>query len=128
MELAGPGTTSTVCNFVLPLTELMASLPWDEKVILAGHSYGGFCISLAMESFPEKVEVAIYVAAFMPRPEIPPALLLQEVQIQEDGNYDFASTTGCAFLLQVVQKLILNALNNSLPYTAAGVQAYWHGM
>ncbi|XP_030467256.1 methylesterase 10-like [Syzygium oleosum] len=78
MELAGPAAILTLRDFVRPLMELMTSLPQNEKVILVGHSYGGFCISLAMESFPEKVEVAVYVAAFMPRPKIPPALLLQE--------------------------------------------------
>ncbi|XP_030467244.1 polyneuridine-aldehyde esterase-like [Syzygium oleosum] len=31
-----------------------------------------------MESFPERIEVAVYVAAFMPRPRTPPVLLLQE--------------------------------------------------
>lgn len=80
MELAGPDVILTLRDFVRPLMELMTSLPKDEKVILVGHSYGGFCISLAMESFPEKVEVAVYVAAFMPRAKIPPALLLQEVR------------------------------------------------
>lgn len=45
--------------------ELIASLLWDEKVILVGHSYGGFCISLAMDSFPEEIEVAVYVAAYV---------------------------------------------------------------
>ncbi|KAF8012515.1 hypothetical protein BT93_I0618 [Corymbia citriodora subsp. variegata] len=79
MELTGPDTILTIHDFARPLTELMASLPQDKKVILVGHSYGGFCISLAMERFPEKVEVAVYVSAFMPRPKIPPALLLQEL-------------------------------------------------
>ncbi|KAL3722217.1 hypothetical protein ACJRO7_034568 [Eucalyptus globulus] len=81
LDLSGAGldTISTIHDFMRPLMELMASLPQDEKVILVGHSYGGFCISLAMERFPEKVEVAVYIAAFIPRPKIPPALLMQEL-------------------------------------------------
>ncbi|XP_056169913.1 polyneuridine-aldehyde esterase-like [Syzygium oleosum] len=55
----------TIRDFIRPLMELMPSLHWDEKVILVGHSYGGFCISLAMDSFPEKIEVAVYVAAYL---------------------------------------------------------------
>jgi hypothetical protein len=44
-----------------------------------GHSYGGMGISLAMESFPDKILVAVYVTAFMPNIIFPPATLLQDV-------------------------------------------------
>ncbi|GJR85274.1 salicylic acid-binding protein 2-like protein [Tanacetum coccineum] len=37
-----------------------------EKVILVGHSLGGMNISLAMENFPKKISVAIFLTAFMP--------------------------------------------------------------
>lgn len=40
MESEGPDPIQTIHDFVRPLTELMASLPQDEKVILVGHSYG----------------------------------------------------------------------------------------
>ncbi|XP_010315273.1 methyl jasmonate esterase 1-like isoform X1 [Solanum lycopersicum] len=53
-------------DYFSPLMEFMASLPVDEKVILVGHSLGGFAISKAMESFPEKISVAIFVTALMP--------------------------------------------------------------
>lgn len=53
-------------DYFSPLMEFMASLTADEKVILVGHSLGGFAISKAMESFPEKISVAVFVTALMP--------------------------------------------------------------
>ncbi|KAG6712827.1 hypothetical protein I3842_05G121500 [Carya illinoinensis] len=36
-----------------------------DKVILAGHDFGGACISYAMELFPSKISKAIFIAAAM---------------------------------------------------------------
>ncbi|KAL3526731.1 hypothetical protein ACH5RR_011387 [Cinchona calisaya] len=44
----------------------MASIPPDEKVILVGHSFGGFNIALAMNNYPKKISVAVFLNAFMP--------------------------------------------------------------
>ncbi|XP_059314101.1 methyl jasmonate esterase 1-like [Lycium ferocissimum] len=57
-------------DYFSPLMEFMASLPAHEKVILVGHSLGGFAISKAMESFPEKISVAVFVTALMPGPTL----------------------------------------------------------
>ncbi|PHT64382.1 hypothetical protein T459_31733 [Capsicum annuum] len=53
-------------DYFSPLMEFMNSLPAEEKVILVGHSLGGFAISKAMEIFPEKISVAVFVTAVMP--------------------------------------------------------------
>ncbi|MCD9560453.1 hypothetical protein HAX54_019135, partial [Datura stramonium] len=53
-------------DYFSPLMEFMTSLPADEKVILVGHSLGGFAISKAMERFTEKISVAVFVTALMP--------------------------------------------------------------
>ncbi|KAF3630203.1 hypothetical protein P3S67_019913 [Capsicum chacoense] len=53
-------------DYFSPLMEFMTSLPTDEKVILVGNSLGGFAIAKAMEIFPEKISVAVFVAALMP--------------------------------------------------------------
>ncbi|PHU06552.1 hypothetical protein BC332_23041 [Capsicum chinense] len=53
-------------DYFSPLMEFMNSLPADEKVILVGSSIGGFAIAKAMEIFPEKISVAVFVAALMP--------------------------------------------------------------
>ncbi|XP_022751314.1 salicylic acid-binding protein 2-like [Durio zibethinus] len=60
----------SMSDYFEPLMEFMASLPPEERVILVGHSKGGFCVSAAMERFPEKVAVAVFAAAFMPDPEL----------------------------------------------------------
>lgn len=61
---------SSVSDYAEPLSDFMASLPPEEKVILVGHSAGGVCTSLAMERFPQKISVAVFVAAFMPGPDL----------------------------------------------------------
>jgi pimeloyl-ACP methyl ester carboxylesterase len=70
----------SISDSLQPLMDSIASLPHDERVILVGHSYGGMGISLAMESFPDKILVAVFVTAFMPNIIFPPATLLQEVK------------------------------------------------
>nr|XP_027061651.1 polyneuridine-aldehyde esterase-like isoform X2 [Coffea arabica] len=56
----------TLHDYAEPLMEFMAAVPPDQKVILVGHSFGGYCLALAMEHFPEKISIAVFVAAFMP--------------------------------------------------------------
>ncbi|GER39643.1 methyl esterase 10 [Striga asiatica] len=50
----------------------LSSLPDDERVILVGHSYGGISISVAAETFPGKVSLAVFVMAYMPNCTDPP--------------------------------------------------------
>lgn len=57
----------TLHDYTLPLTEFMAALPdGGEKVILVGHSFGGMNIALAMENYPSKISLAVFLTAFMP--------------------------------------------------------------
>lgn len=71
---------TSVWDYVQPLMEFMASISHEERVILVGHSYGGLPISLAMESFPQKVLAAVFVTAYMPHYNSPPGVLIQEVK------------------------------------------------
>ncbi|XP_015163706.1 polyneuridine-aldehyde esterase-like [Solanum tuberosum] len=57
-------------DYFSPLMKFMASLPAHEKVVLVGHSHGGLAISKAMESFLEKISVAVFVTALMPGPTL----------------------------------------------------------
>ncbi|XP_039155685.1 probable esterase PIR7A [Eucalyptus grandis] len=61
---------NSMVEYVEPLFEFLEGLPEEEKVILVGHSMGGLVLSMAMERFPEKVDVAVFAAAFMPGPEL----------------------------------------------------------
>ncbi|CAA3031405.1 salicylic acid-binding 2-like, partial [Olea europaea subsp. europaea] len=54
---------SDYCN---PLLEFMDALTPDESVILVGYSLGGFYIPLAMERYPQKIEVAVFISSFVP--------------------------------------------------------------
>ncbi|CAA2975386.1 salicylic acid-binding 2-like, partial [Olea europaea subsp. europaea] len=56
---------STFPDYTLPLFKVMESIPSDEKVILVGHSLGGLNLAFAMEKHPEKISVAVFLAALM---------------------------------------------------------------
>lgn len=53
-------------EYIQPLMELMASVPEGEKVVLVGHSFGGLSLASAMDAFPQKVAVAVFVSAVLP--------------------------------------------------------------
>lgn len=72
------GEIADVSDYVAPLMDFMASLS-DQKVVLVGHSYAGLCISLAMERFPRKISVAVFLTAYMPRHGSIPGSLIEEV-------------------------------------------------
>ncbi|XP_010426589.1 PREDICTED: methylesterase 10 [Camelina sativa] len=85
IELGGSGIDTRrldevrlVSEHLEPLMSFMESLPANEKVVLVGHSYGGIGTSLAMERFPTKVSVGIFLSAYMPHHDSPPAVLIQE--------------------------------------------------
>ncbi|KAF5184157.1 Polyneuridine-aldehyde esterase [Thalictrum thalictroides] len=61
-----------------PLTKFMESLPVEEKVILVGHSYSGTGVAMIMESFPNKIAVAVFVTATMPGPALSNAAIAEE--------------------------------------------------
>ncbi|KAH1072886.1 hypothetical protein J1N35_025214 [Gossypium stocksii] len=66
-------------DYFEPLMNFMASVQPEEKVILVGHSLGGYSISAAMERFPEKVAVAVFATAFMPGPNLPYLTISQQL-------------------------------------------------
>ncbi|CAI8606736.1 unnamed protein product [Vicia faba] len=54
-----------ISQYYEPLMTFMESLPPNEKVILVGHSIGGVSTSVAMEKFPDKISVAVFVTAYV---------------------------------------------------------------
>ena len=57
----------------------MEALPFHERVILVGHSYGGYAISQAMEYFPGKISVVVFANAYMLGPTLNYSTLNQTV-------------------------------------------------
>ncbi|XP_019170182.1 PREDICTED: salicylic acid-binding protein 2-like [Ipomoea nil] len=66
-------------DYFRPLMEFMASVPAGRKqVILVAHSLGGLAVSKAMEEFPEKISVAVFVTALMPGPSLNATTVMRE--------------------------------------------------
>lgn len=61
-----------------PLMEFMAKLPENEKVVLVGHSLGGLNLAFAMEKFPEKVSLAVFLTAILPDTVHQPSYMLEK--------------------------------------------------
>ncbi|CAL5204197.1 unnamed protein product [Lathyrus oleraceus] len=55
----------TFDDYNKPLIDFLSDLPDNEKVILVGHSAGGLSITEACHKFPNKIRLAVYVAATM---------------------------------------------------------------
>lgn len=75
-------------DYYEPLMEFMDNLPPDEKVILVGHSYGGYGLSIAMEAFPEKIAVAVFATAYMLSPDLDLLTISNEVEKKRESFMD----------------------------------------
>ncbi|RVW61294.1 Methylesterase 10 [Vitis vinifera] len=82
------GDLRFISEYFQPLRDFMESLPADERVVLVGHSSGGLAISQAMEKFPEKVSVAVFVTASMPGPTLNISTLNQETSRRQGPLLD----------------------------------------
>ncbi|XP_027347702.1 salicylic acid-binding protein 2-like [Abrus precatorius] len=68
----------TFSQYSEPLLQFLDTMPQNEKVILVGHSLGGINIALAMDIFPEKVGVGVFLSAFVPDTEHKPSYVLEK--------------------------------------------------
>ncbi|CAK9186917.1 unnamed protein product [Ilex paraguariensis] len=78
----------SISDYFQPLMDFLVSLPSHERVILVGHSLGGLAISHAMERFPEKIFVAVFVSALMPGPTLNISTLNQESFRRQESILD----------------------------------------
>ncbi|CAO2820789.1 unnamed protein product [Amaranthus hypochondriacus] len=97
IDPADANTLSTFQEYTQPLHDLLASLPHAEKVILVGHSFGGFSITDAIDNFPEKIQAAVYVAAAMLRNSWPFEKNIKNEQEAPDALSIFNSNLECFF-------------------------------
>ncbi|KAL9229742.1 hypothetical protein vseg_005177 [Gypsophila vaccaria] len=78
----------TLRDYTEPLIQFLASLEDDHKVILVGHSLGGLNLSIAMEMFPHKIQVAVFLTAFMPDTQHTPSFIFEKFgAANTDPNY-----------------------------------------
>ncbi|XP_058756491.1 methyl jasmonate esterase 1-like isoform X1 [Vicia villosa] len=78
----------SITDYYEPLIEFVRSLPQDERVILVGHSSGGIGISMAMELFPKKIAVAVFVASIVPSPDLGFVTINKEYPHRSDFNLE----------------------------------------
>ncbi|QCD91293.1 methylesterase 3-like [Vigna unguiculata] len=84
---------TSVSEYVEPLFQFLRSLPAEERVILVGHSFGGLCISLAMESFPHKIAAAVFLTGWMPGPHLSYLSLMQEFKHRLSLKFNLGAKT-----------------------------------
>ncbi|CAJ1942707.1 unnamed protein product [Sphenostylis stenocarpa] len=68
----------TFSQYSEPLLQLLATIPPNEKVILVGHSLGGLNIALAIDKFPEKIAVGVFLTALTPDIEHKPSYVSEK--------------------------------------------------
>ncbi|KAK4416244.1 Salicylic acid-binding protein 2 [Sesamum alatum] len=81
----------TFADYSQPLLELMASIPPEEKVVLVGHSLGGMNLAFAMDMYPEKIKVAVFLTAVMPDSTHKPSYVMeQSVEVKTEDDWSDA--------------------------------------
>ncbi|KAH6791422.1 hypothetical protein C2S51_006428 [Perilla frutescens var. frutescens] len=78
----------SITDYFEPLMEFFEALPPEEAAVVVGHSFGGVCISVAMEKFPRKIALAVFVTALMPGPRFALSAIVEEHQKQIDSYMD----------------------------------------
>ncbi|CAA3001269.1 salicylic acid-binding 2 [Olea europaea subsp. europaea] len=79
----------TFTDYTLPLFKVMDSISPDEKVVLVGHSLGGMNLAFAMEKYPQKISVAVFVTAYMPDTVHRPSYVLEQTPPQDSLDTQF---------------------------------------
>ncbi|KAI4383514.1 hypothetical protein MLD38_009345 [Melastoma candidum] len=65
-------------QYSIPLLDVLEGLPEGEKVILVGHSFGGINAAIAMDKYPEKVELAVFLNALLPDTTHRPSYVIEK--------------------------------------------------
>ncbi|XP_021837691.1 methylesterase 17-like isoform X4 [Spinacia oleracea] len=84
IDLTDVDTIRSFQDYNKPLDDILASLPEGEKVILVGHSAGGLSVTKAIQNFPDKIQVGVFIGAVMLRNGF------QTEQDRKDGTPDLS--------------------------------------
>ncbi|CAN1829345.1 Methyl jasmonate esterase 1 [Linum perenne] len=85
----------SVVEYSEPLISFLDSVPGgdvDEKVVVVAHSLGGYSLCVAMEMFPEKIDVGVFVIASMLGPEFTYKLVAKKVIMYAELAADYMDT------------------------------------
>ncbi|WRX08979.1 Alpha/beta hydrolase fold-1 - like 7 [Theobroma cacao] len=80
----------TFHEYTRPLLGFLASL--NERPIVVGHSLGGMSLALAMDLFPNKISVGVFLTAFMPDTTHHPSYVIDKTSA-EGSEEDFQTVT-----------------------------------
>ncbi|CAA2957916.1 Hypothetical predicted protein [Olea europaea subsp. europaea] len=102
----------TFPDYTLPLFKVMESIPPDEKVVLVGHSLGGLNLAFAMEKYPEKISLAVFLGATMPDTIHRPSYVLERI-------YQLSPAEDVALAISLVRpaSLFMQDLSNRSPFS-----------
>ncbi|GLJ13862.1 hypothetical protein SUGI_0221480 [Cryptomeria japonica] len=147
LDMAGQGidTTdadqvSTLEQYNQPLTDFFNALPSHHKVILVGHSAGGFNLTYTMERFPHKIAAAVFVTALMTLSGATAFDSLNEILSRignfGDSTFSFANgeenkPTSLKFGKQFSQQFLLQNTPSSdicLTHSLLKRSPYWEGV
>ncbi|KAG0494667.1 hypothetical protein HPP92_005661 [Vanilla planifolia] len=74
-----PEDVSSFAEYAQPLIDLVTAAPDNEKLVLVGHSFAGLSLASAMEAFPHKIAVAVFITAIVPDTTRAPWHIIEEV-------------------------------------------------
>ncbi|KAL5061508.1 hypothetical protein RYX36_023246 [Vicia faba] len=94
-----------ISQYYEPLMTFMESLPPNEKVILVGHSIGGVSASVAMEKFPHKISVAVFVTAYVLSQNLTYPTILQEVLYKTHNLFSPSKLYQVSYILQEARRI-----------------------
>ncbi|XP_057970613.1 alpha-hydroxynitrile lyase-like [Malania oleifera] len=64
-------------QYTQPLLSFFETLSDEEKVVLVGDSMGGINAAIAMDAYPNKIAVTVFLNAFMPDTTHPPSYVIE---------------------------------------------------
>ncbi|CAE5966811.1 unnamed protein product [Arabidopsis arenosa] len=65
IDSSSADSLTTFDQYNQPLIDLLSSFPEQEQVILVGHSAGGLSVTSAIQRFPKKICLAVFIGASM---------------------------------------------------------------
>ncbi|XP_057971436.1 (S)-hydroxynitrile lyase-like [Malania oleifera] len=83
-------------QYTQPLLSFFEALPEDEKVVLVGDNMGGINAAIAMDAYPNKIAVTVFLNALMPDTTHAPSYVIEKYsEIYDDWEDSVSSWYLC---------------------------------